>query len=173
MEDPVDTTTQDTTALRDYLEETRRDIQRVMESIQKARDEQVRGEKLLEQMRAEAQGLEYAIQRRSNAPLPAAEGPGLFDGVSAQEDDGPPSLADSDWKQMPRTRAVLRIVKLANSPVSPAEVRDGLRAVGRSDDYDRVSSTLAYLKKRGDVAQPTRGVYTAAGDGEEGATASA
>jgi hypothetical protein len=62
---------------------------------------------------------------------------------------------------LPRTEAILRILRAKGSPLSLTEIVASLSAAGRSDDRRLVTATLDYLLKQKHVLRPSRGRYLA------------
>ena len=74
------------------------------------------------------------------------------------------SLRDSvtrggDIATVPRTEALLTTLREVEGSLSPSEILTHLLASGRDDDLRRVTATLDYLVKAGQVARPERGRY--------------
>ena len=64
-----------------------------------------------------------------------------------------------DIAAVPRTEAILKTLRGAEGTLSPSEILAQLLASGRDDDLRRVTATLDYLAKTGQVVRPERGRY--------------
>ena len=64
-----------------------------------------------------------------------------------------------DIAAVPRTDAILTTLRGAEGTLSPSEILTQLLASGRDDDLRRVTATLDYLVKAGQVVRPERGRY--------------
>ena len=66
--------------------------------------------------------------------------------------------------ELDRTEAIIAILRQSSAPLSPAQIVDGLKAAGRTEEHARsVSATLDHLKKRGSVRSERRGQWTVTG----------
>jgi hypothetical protein len=100
-------------------------------------------------LRAEVQGLELAISRHTGQPT----GPAL---LVIEPKVFPPKVsresADKEWGSLSRTQAILRMMEIADRPISPADLSNRLRDLGRRRDIpEYVSAALSHLKKQGVV----------------------
>ena len=64
-----------------------------------------------------------------------------------------------DVATAPRTEAILTTLRGAEGTLSPSEILTQLLASNRDDDLRRVTATLDYLVKKGQVSRPERGRY--------------
>lgn len=64
-----------------------------------------------------------------------------------------------DIATVPRTEAILTTLRAVEGSLSPSEILTHLLAAGRDDDLRRVTATLDYLVKAGQVVRPERGRY--------------
>ena len=64
-----------------------------------------------------------------------------------------------DIATVPRTEAILITLRGAEGTLSPSEILTQLIASSRDDDLRRVTATLDYLVKTGQVTRPERGRY--------------
>lgn len=64
-----------------------------------------------------------------------------------------------DIAKVPRTEAILTTLRAVEGSLSPSEILTHLLAAGRDDDLRRVTATLDYLVKAGQVVRPERGRY--------------
>ena len=64
-----------------------------------------------------------------------------------------------DIAALPRTEAILTTLRAVEGSLSPSEILTHLLAAGRDDDLRRVTATLDYLVKAGQVVRPERGRY--------------
>jgi hypothetical protein len=60
--------------------------------------------------------------------------------------DGPLPREVEEWQQLTRTDAIMRVLKEAGRPMSPADIAQVLAEKGRDDSGHYVSAGLAYLK---------------------------
>jgi hypothetical protein len=70
-----------------------------------------------------------------------------------------------EWRELPRTVAIERVLKEAKHPLSPADVAHQLAANGREDIPQHVSAALAHLKNTGRAQQLGRGQWVHADTG--------
>jgi hypothetical protein len=64
-----------------------------------------------------------------------------------------------EWRNMPRTVAVERVLAQSRTPLSPVEIHKQLRINGRDDEAHLVSAALAHLKRAGQATQVSRGAW--------------
>lgn len=62
---------------------------------------------------------------------------------------------------LPRTEAILSVLRATDGTLSPSEILVRLVAAERDDDLRKVTATLDYLVKGGYVSRPSRGRYLA------------
>ena len=68
----------------------------------------------------------------------------------------------SDLNELPRTDAILAVLRTTPGTLTPSEITTRLSAEGRNDSREAVTATLDYLLKQGLVLRPSRGRYLAA-----------
>lgn len=69
---------------------------------------------------------------------------------------------DGGLSEMPRTEAILTVLRQAAGTMSPKELLQSLESAGRTEDLRSVTATLDYLLKAESVQRPSRGRYLAA-----------
>ena len=62
---------------------------------------------------------------------------------------------------LPRTEAILSVLRLAEGTLSPTEILSRLVAAERNDDLRKVTATVDYLVKSQLITRVTRGRYLA------------
>jgi hypothetical protein len=62
---------------------------------------------------------------------------------------------------LPRTEAILSVLRAADGTLSPSEILVRLVAAERDDDLRKVTATIDYLVKSQLVTRPSRGRYLA------------
>ena len=62
---------------------------------------------------------------------------------------------------MPRTEAILAVLRQADGSLSPTGIVERLHAAGRDDSARAVTATLDHLRKQGRVEKVGRGRYVA------------
>ena len=62
---------------------------------------------------------------------------------------------------LPRTEAIVNVLRSAKSPLTPTEITSRLVHAGRNDDRRSVTATLDYLMKQEQVLRPAKGRYLA------------
>ena len=65
----------------------------------------------------------------------------------------------SDLSTLPRTEAILSVLRAAEGTLGPTDIKRSLQAAGRDENLHIVTSTLHYLRKTGRVTTPDRGRY--------------
>ena len=85
-------------------------------------------------------------------------------GITAQLQAARGMIADAgELVDLPRTDAIVSVLRSAADPMSRSDVRQALEAGGREGEDDKtVGATLSYLEKAGRVQRLGRGQYTAA-----------
>jgi len=76
-------------------------------------------------------------------------------------DDEEPAVepGEKKWLSMPRTTAVLEMLKIIDRPASPTDVTELLHEVGRDDQVNPVGAALAYLHQQKKVKSLGRGQW--------------
>ena len=59
------------------------------------------------------------------------------------------------------TDAIETVLRSATGPLSPTDLKTKLAAGGRSEQLNKITSTLSYLRSTGRVSQEGRGMYQA------------
>jgi hypothetical protein len=96
----------------------------------------------IQQLEAERRGLRLAIKRHDAAPV------------------DPESLDELDlWAGLPRTEAVLWLLREVGRPMRPTEIVTKLGQRGRDDGPKVVSASLTHLQKQGKVRSEGRGEW--------------
>ncbi len=62
---------------------------------------------------------------------------------------------------MRRTDAILAVLRKHGLPLTPSEIHEYLKAVGRNDKYNSITATLNHLRLTERIYCPTDGQYTA------------
>ena len=65
----------------------------------------------------------------------------------------------SELSDLPRTAAIVTVLRNADSALTPSQILACLEAAKRDDDLRKVTATLDYLVKSGLVVRPGRGHY--------------
>lgn len=68
---------------------------------------------------------------------------------------------NDELASLPRTEAILAVLRSAEGTLSPYEILTGFLAAERDDDLRKVTATLDYLLKSRLVSRPSRGRYFA------------
>lgn len=69
---------------------------------------------------------------------------------------------ESELGGLPRTEAIVEVLRQAGTPRSPSQIAEALRAAGRSDDSaNKINATLTHLTRTGRVIKVGRGLYAA------------
>ena len=68
---------------------------------------------------------------------------------------------ESDLASLPRTEAILSVLRAAEGTLRPSEILSRLLVGRRTDDMRKVTATLDYLTKCRLVTRPSRGRYLA------------
>lgn len=66
-----------------------------------------------------------------------------------------------ELKLLPRTEAILSVLRAADGTLSPSEILVRLLASERDDDLRKVTATIDYLVKSHLITRPSRGRYLA------------
>lgn len=83
-------------------------------------------------------------------------------GLEAELDALRSGMADRrELAAMPRTEAILVVLRAAEGTLSPTEILAQLQAGGASTSVKVVTATLDHLLKNGSVRRPERGRYLA------------
>ncbi|HSH59651.1 MAG TPA: hypothetical protein VK988_08450 [Acidimicrobiales bacterium] len=96
-----------------------------------------------EALQVERQGLALALARHSGVVAP----------------EKAPDQSENEWLALPRTEAIIRVLRRANEALSPVEVTRQLSEVGRRDHASAVSAALSYLRRKGEVESLGRGQW--------------
>jgi len=66
-----------------------------------------------------------------------------------------------ELSSLPRTEAILAVLRMTKGTLGPSDLLRSLRAAGRTEDLRAVTATLNYLVKGRRVTKPERGRYLA------------
>jgi hypothetical protein len=111
-----------------------------------------RAEAAQAEVRTELQGLRLARDRRLRELAGEA---GSVHGDLESFDTVPARVAD--WRAMPRTQAILRMLKESGGSLHRKVLTEQLAAAGRSDGLGAVSAALSYLEDRHRVTSQGQG----------------
>ena len=111
-----------------------------------------RAEKADAELHVEIMGLRYARDRRLREL-------GIQD--TSRRAHSVVSSQVAEWRELPRTEAVVRMLRIAGGQLHRKELTDRLNAVGRDDSIEAVSAALAYLAREPNarVAAMGRGMW--------------
>jgi hypothetical protein len=129
------------------LEVVQEHFQKAWEAMRRARDELGAAQVKVERAEGRVDALrQLMLELREHRPSPKPPQDG-------RKPD--PALAPQDkinWLGMPRSKAILTMMRTTGKPMGPADLSRALKDVGRTkDEPNYVSSTLDFLKKRGKV----------------------
>jgi hypothetical protein len=89
--------------------------------------------------------------RRAVGVTPAVQAAALTEATEGQ-------VNAVDWRQLPRTQAVERVLN-ESSPVGPARIHQVLLERGRDDDAHSIHAALGHLKLKHRATQVSRGLW--------------
>lgn len=117
--------------------------------LAQAEDELIALNGQIDALRLEVKGLEYAVARHHGRRVTAGA-----------------VLGSEEWADMPRTRAITRMMARIAEPVSPKVLAERLQKVGRkADSRDYVAAALNYLQKKGKVRNESYGKWVLLSEG--------
>jgi|NGEPerStandDraft_6_1074524.scaffolds.fasta_scaffold126321_2 hypothetical protein len=98
----------------------------------------------------------------SDQGVVVAEAVAHYRGIEAElESMRAGATLEGDLVKMPRTEAILAILRQSEGTLSPSEIAMRLRAAGRDDDSRSVTATLSYMVEKGRIEKVARGLYLA------------
>lgn len=142
-------------SLSELIQETRKAFADVEDELVQLRKREAELQKQREDLAGEEEAFVSSLRRRF--PDYDVSGSPLASPINREELG---KSEDVDWREMPRSEAVLRAVTELNDTsgsASPGEIEELLRSRQRGDSRDNIGAALAYLNRSKKIWRRGRG----------------